>query len=193
MGKGYVSTGTIQRLLSRGRSMEYVARRYRISVDQVKKQLQTKRKRARYGLRADSTIASLEKCRKNGHRLVSSGRPERTTIHIAPRPTKPGVRTLCQVVIGEDWRLVDPSRNSVTCIRCKKGFGIMPSEKRRTVLKREIVKFCEKHGGHWHGEYKKYPVKDWMDDVKNGNTRLGYWEAAYRKSEELEEELEDGR
>lgn len=33
---------------------------------------------------------------------------------------------------------------------------------------------CEQYGGE-QGEHPKYPCQDWMLEVKNGDTRLGYW------------------
>lgn len=38
--------------------------------------------------------------------------------------------------------------------------------------------FSEMHGGYWEGEHPLYPVKDWLYEVKNGDTRKGYWEWA---------------
>jgi hypothetical protein len=31
------------------------------------------------------------------------------------------------------------------------------------------------HGGTW-GEHPDLPASDWMYEVSNGDTRLGYWE-----------------
>lgn len=33
----------------------------------------------------------------------------------------------------------------------------------------------EKHGGTW-GEHPERPVADWQHEVKNDDTRLGYWQ-----------------
>lgn len=38
----------------------------------------------------------------------------------------------------------------------------------------------ELHGGTW-GEYDDYPVEDWVAEVINDDTRLGYWEWAADK------------
>jgi hypothetical protein len=33
----------------------------------------------------------------------------------------------------------------------------------------------EAHGGMW-GEHADFPVEDWVMEVTNNDTRLGYWE-----------------
>jgi hypothetical protein len=42
----------------------------------------------------------------------------------------------------------------------------------------EVEEFCEQHGGWW-GEYPAAPTRDWIYEVGERNTRLGYWEWAY--------------
>lgn len=43
----------------------------------------------------------------------------------------------------------------------------------------------EAHGGVW-GEHPDYPLDDWLYEVSNGDTRLGYWDwAAVRKADDL--------
>lgn len=29
---------------------------------------------------------------------------------------------------------------------------------------------------YWRNEHEKFPAEDWVYAVKNGDTRLGYWE-----------------
>ena len=29
---------------------------------------------------------------------------------------------------------------------------------------------------YWEDEYSDYPVEDWVAEVNNGDTRVGYWE-----------------
>lgn len=48
----------------------------------------------------------------------------------------------------------------------------------------ELNDFIEKHGGLWDGQHPDYPVEDWKYEVANDDTRSGYWEWAYNKSEE---------
>lgn len=38
---------------------------------------------------------------------------------------------------------------------------------------KEAVELANQHG-YW-SEHPHYSVKDWMADVRDGNTRLGYW------------------
>lgn len=33
----------------------------------------------------------------------------------------------------------------------------------------------ETYGGHW-GKHPEYPLEQWQDEVRNNDTRLGYWE-----------------
>ena len=44
------------------------------------------------------------------------------------------------------------------------------------------------HGGTW-GEHPDFPASDWMYEVSNGDTRLGYWEwcAASMPAEETDQ------
>lgn len=35
-------------------------------------------------------------------------------------------------------------------------------------------KLCNKNGGIW-GSYPKYPKEDWVSEVINNDTVLGYW------------------
>jgi hypothetical protein len=44
------------------------------------------------------------------------------------------------------------------------------------------------HGGTW-GEHPDFPASDWMYEVSNGDTRLGYWEwcAASMPAEEADQ------
>lgn len=39
-----------------------------------------------------------------------------------------------------------------------------------------VGQFAEQFGGYWHGECPDYPADDWKTEVRNGDTRLGYWE-----------------
>jgi hypothetical protein len=38
-----------------------------------------------------------------------------------------------------------------------------------------IDALIEEHGGYWE-EHSGYTVGEWMREVSEGNTRLGYWE-----------------
>jgi len=46
----------------------------------------------------------------------------------------------------------------------------------------ELEKFIDKYG-YWSGECPEAPVEDWIHEARNGDTRLGYWEWAYRQME----------
>ena len=41
---------------------------------------------------------------------------------------------------------------------------------------KEVAKFVDSHGGDLWGEHPDYPKSDWMYEVQNGDTFLGYWE-----------------
>ncbi len=47
----------------------------------------------------------------------------------------------------------------------------------------ELVAFIEKYGGYWDGECPSAPLADWWTEVKKGDTRMSYWEWAYRVTE----------
>lgn len=42
------------------------------------------------------------------------------------------------------------------------------------------VEWINDHGGYWKGECRNLPVEDWIYEVCNGDTRLGYWEWVYK-------------
>ena len=45
----------------------------------------------------------------------------------------------------------------------------------------DIVQFIEKHSkgqGHW-SDHPDYPIEDWRLEIKNNDTRQGYWEWVY--------------
>ena len=39
--------------------------------------------------------------------------------------------------------------------------------------------FIEENGGYWEGECPGLPLEDWVTEVNNGDTRLGYWDWVY--------------
>lgn len=45
------------------------------------------------------------------------------------------------------------------------------------------LELARENGGHW-GEHGLYPVDDWRHEVKNDDTRLGYWEWVAKKIDE---------
>jgi hypothetical protein len=48
------------------------------------------------------------------------------------------------------------------------------------MIKEEVLeKFIEGHGGYWDGEHPRYPVDNWVESIRNGDTRQGYWEWAF--------------
>lgn len=47
-----------------------------------------------------------------------------------------------------------------------------------TEIARSAYILADKHGGYWHGEHPEYPYKDWLYEIKNNDTRMGYWEWA---------------
>ncbi len=42
----------------------------------------------------------------------------------------------------------------------------------------DFEKFIQKFGGYW-GEHPNYSTEAWIQEAKNENTRLGYWELVY--------------
>jgi len=36
-------------------------------------------------------------------------------------------------------------------------------------------KLAERYGGYWNGEHPDHTVADWKQDVRDDNTRYGYW------------------
>jgi hypothetical protein len=36
-------------------------------------------------------------------------------------------------------------------------------------------KLAEHYGGYWKGEHPDHTVADWKQDVRDDNTRYGYW------------------
>lgn len=38
-----------------------------------------------------------------------------------------------------------------------------------------INALADNNGGYW-GEHPDHPVEDWQYEVRNGDTRLGYWQ-----------------
>lgn len=44
-----------------------------------------------------------------------------------------------------------------------------------------VEKFKEKYGGHWGEGHPDYPLEDWRLEVINNDTRLGYWEWAWKQ------------
>lgn len=47
-------------------------------------------------------------------------------------------------------------------------------------MTKEMEEFIEKHGGYWDGQDPEYTYSDWKWAVTNEDTRLGYWEWAYK-------------
>lgn len=37
-----------------------------------------------------------------------------------------------------------------------------------------MSRFWDDFGGYW-GEHPDHPAADWQDEVRNGDTRQGYW------------------
>jgi len=48
-------------------------------------------------------------------------------------------------------------------------------------------KLKEEAGGYWQ-ENSDFPLRNWMDEVQNEDTRQGYWEWLVEKMEEAEED-----
>jgi len=48
---------------------------------------------------------------------------------------------------------------------------------------RAIDQFVQAHGGYWTGECVETPLADWWMEVRNGDTRMSYWEWAWRQME----------
>ena len=42
--------------------------------------------------------------------------------------------------------------------------------------------FIDDHGGYWDGEHPDFKISDWKKEVLDGDTRMSYWEWAYRQS-----------
>jgi len=54
-----------------------------------------------------------------------------------------------------------------------------------------LDQFIAGHGGYWDGECAEFPREDWEYEVRNGDTRLGYWEWAAHNKLEIENPNED--
>lgn len=52
---------------------------------------------------------------------------------------------------------------------------------------KEAIRLQEAHGGFW-GECPGRPVSDWLDQIRNEETRLGYWEWAVVQDDWEDEE-----
>lgn len=52
-----------------------------------------------------------------------------------------------------------------------------------STLPERASKLAQENGGHW-GELADYPPADWIHEVGNGDTRLGYWEWAANQIEQ---------
>ena len=57
-----------------------------------------------------------------------------------------------------------------------------------TTTTRSVVDAIDAHGGDVWGEHPDYPKEDWQYEAANGDTVLGYWEWAYNKAQEAEDE-----
>ena len=44
--------------------------------------------------------------------------------------------------------------------------------------KMEVAKLARENGGYWDGEHPTHTVATWRHEVREGNTRQGYWEWA---------------
>lgn len=42
-------------------------------------------------------------------------------------------------------------------------------------MSEETNELAEQYGGYW-GEHPIYTEEDWVIEVRDGNTRLGYWD-----------------
>ena len=51
-----------------------------------------------------------------------------------------------------------------------------------------IEKLADEHGGYWEGEHDDFPVSDWKYEVRNEDTRQGYWEWVANKVEATADE-----
>ncbi len=49
-----------------------------------------------------------------------------------------------------------------------------------TELAPAVAAFAEANGGYWNGEHPKALCADWKREVSEGETRMGYWEWAFR-------------
>ena len=55
-----------------------------------------------------------------------------------------------------------------------------------------LKQFIEENGGYWDGEWPGFPLEDWVTEVNNGDTRLGYWDWAYVQSVDTDEREDTG-
>jgi len=54
-------------------------------------------------------------------------------------------------------------------------------------LQQFIDDIMEAHGGFW-GEHPDYPVEDWQHEVRNDDTRVGYWEWVVNRVDDAEDD-----
>ena len=45
----------------------------------------------------------------------------------------------------------------------------------------EVEEFIGKNGGYWGPGHPSFPPKDWIHEVKDENTRCGYWEWVWKQ------------
>jgi len=59
-------------------------------------------------------------------------------------------------------------------------------------MEKRVNELAEEHGGHW-GEHPDHPTSDWVLQVVDDDTRLGYWQWVYDRleNEEFAEEKDE--
>lgn len=117
-----VSTTYILRRIDSGMTIRQVAKYYNTTVECVRKQVERKEFRDKYGTRTKEGAEAFEAAPK---RVRQATGVRGNTVHAVLEPLSRESKTVCNIKISGEWTLKKIG-TEITCTRCRKTLGMLP-------------------------------------------------------------------